>query len=126
MEKESERDNVDENIVINEFGEEIAKNQLEEIAKKVKKLNPKEIDELFCDCGWKEYPSGDNKALPLDKIEEIKNDDDMAISMITCLFEETPKEEFLYVIRYRTGLYSKVIEETEKDENESSEIDKII
>jgi hypothetical protein len=126
MEESADYDEESKNIVINEFGEEISKNQLEEIARKVKKLNAKDIDGLFCDCGWKEYPSGDNKALPPDKIEEIKNDEDCATEMIQCLFEETPKEEFLYVIRERTGLYSKIVEETNEDEDEISRIDKII
>ena len=96
---------------------EITKNQLEEFAKAVRKLTAKEIDELFHECGWKEHPSGNNKALPAEKIEEIKTDEDIALQMITCLFEETPKEEFLYIVRDRTKLYPKPILEKEDEED---------
>lgn len=113
MEEHYEGGEVDENTLANEFGEEINKYELVEIADKVRKLEAKDIDELFFDCGWKDKNRGKNKALPIEKIEEMKADEQTAIQMVTRLFEETPKDEFKYLIRERTSLTFRV--EVEED-----------
>lgn len=118
IEEEIEHEGTDENNAINEFGEEISTDKLGEIARKVKKLEPKEIDELFFDCGFRAVARGNNKALSDEKIAGIKNEETIAIEMITALFRETPKEDFLYVIKDRTGLYSKVTLDDPEDKED--------
>ena len=98
----------EETMVENDLGEELTENHLMEIAKKIRLLNEKIIDDLFFDCGFKEKGKGKNKSLSKDTILEIKKDNEEAFGWIVKLFQETPKEEFLYVVRDKLAIPLKI------------------
>jgi len=116
MEEQNEQEETDLDNVLNEFGEEITNKRLIEIVDEVKKLDSKRIDELFFECGWIDDSHGKNKALPDEKIEEIKSDDRTSFEMIKALFQEMRKEDFLYIIKEQTNaLAEPTIEEETED-----------
>lgn len=85
------KEEIEEPMRENEMGEEIKLSQLIELAIKVRKLEPKQISQIFIECGWEEIEA--------EQIDKMKKEENYALLMITALFDQTAKDEFLYIIK---------------------------
>ena len=115
---ENETCEVEETLVENDLGEELSENHLMEIAKKVRMLDEKRIDELFFDCGFKEKTRGKNRSLSAESIMTLKKNNEEAFGWMITLFQETPKEDFLYAVRNALALPIKIEFDEEEDEED--------
>lgn len=117
MDEEYENQEMEENNIINDFGEEISLEQITEIARKIRKFDKKQIDDLFFDIGHKEKNTGKNRSLGDKTIEEIKNNQQAAIAALIFLFQESSKDDFLYFINEKLSLkpFEDVDEATDVD-----------
>jgi hypothetical protein len=79
--------------MINEFGEEIKERDIKRIAEKIIRLSSEEIDILWFKCGWIDSAKGQNKALPISKIELMKKNKRTMVKALKNLFLETPRKE---------------------------------
>lgn len=84
-----------EKEIKNEFGEKISEKEIERISKKIQKLSPIEIDDLWFRCGWIDSEKKNNRALPEERVQKIKKDLKFAKESLTNLFLETKKESFI-------------------------------
>jgi hypothetical protein len=112
---EYDSESEEETGIINEFGEEISIEKITELTEKVRKLNEKDIDQIFFDCGCKEKARGKNKSLSDITIKKIKEDEDVALKLLIVLFQETKKDDFLYVIDEKFILLAKDEDFDEED-----------
>ena len=80
-------------MVKNEHGEVVDHRAVRDIAKRVRKLSKKEIEELWCGCGWVDSDKGENKALPPWRLNQIKEDQKSAEGQVYSLLMESPVEE---------------------------------
>lgn len=81
--------------MINEFGEIIKTEEIESIRDRVMKLSPENIDLLWSKCGWIDSEKKYSRALPKEKIANIKVNKEMSLQYVTALLLETPKLEIL-------------------------------
>ncbi len=87
--------------MINEFGEEISSEEVEEIARKIKELGDEEIDHLWFLCGIIYNDRGDNKALSEWRINELQKGKGSARQLVNSLLYDVPFGEF---IKYLSSL----------------------
>ncbi len=80
---------------VNEYGEKITEKELAEFAKRVRKLPPEKIDELWflCEFIFTEHEKN-LKALRNEDIEKIKESLESAEEVVDYLLAETPIEMF--------------------------------
>ena len=104
MNDDYENEESEENNVLNDFGEEISLEQITEIARKIRKFDKKQIDDLFFDIGHKEKNTGKNRSLGDKTIQEIKNNQEAAIAALIFLFQESCKDDFLYFVNEKLAL----------------------
>lgn len=76
-------------IVRNEYSEKVEEKTINAIAKKIKKLSPSAIDELWFRVGFIYANRGKNKAISEKSIKEIKSSDKSARIYLLNLFTET-------------------------------------
>lgn len=81
--------------MINEFGDEITSEDVEEIADKVREMSFEEIDLLWFKCGVIDKDKGGNKALPSFEIEKIKSSEGFARKEVHDLLMNVPFGEFM-------------------------------
>lgn len=77
----------EKNWIIAEDGEKFESEEADELARRVRKLSPRMIDELWFRLGWIELESG-NKALPESKINKIITDQNFAANCVADLLQE--------------------------------------
>jgi len=81
--------------MINEFGENISEEEISGLAKKIRRLSPKEIDHLWNLCGWIDKEKGENEALPDWRIEGIRESQKMAREQVKNLLTESHKQDVM-------------------------------
>ena len=104
MDENYDNDEAEEKNVINELGEEISLEELTEIARKIRKFDKKQLDELFFDIGHKDRDIGKNRSISDATIENIKNNQEAALAAIIYLFQESAKDDFLYFVNEKLSL----------------------
>lgn len=78
-------------------GQKISEKEEKEIINFIRKLEPKQIDDLFYNCGWIETPHDNNKSLPNSRIKQIKDSQTGArnlikVFLLECDINEIKKE----------------------------------
>lgn len=117
MDENYDNEEVEEKNVINELGEEISLEELTEIARKIRKFDKKQIDDLFFDIGHKDRDIGKNRSLSDASIENIKNNQEAALAAVVYLFQESAKDDFLYFVNEKLSL--KPLEDADELDSDS-------
>jgi hypothetical protein len=104
MDEDYALDEPEEKTITNEFGEEISLAEIQDIARRIRKFEKKQIDDIFFGCGYRERSRGKNRSLSDKRLEEIKENPQAAFEVIKIIFQETRRDDFFYSFNEKLNL----------------------